>query len=94
MIGAIIGDVIGSAYEHAGIKRTDFALFVSCPGSVPEALIACLETSSFEASPGATQPVAGPACAPRSAARSMMNSPTFSVVSRPRSWFPRTTGIA
>jgi len=34
------------------------------------------------------------ASAPRSAARSMMNSPTFSVVSTPSSSRPRTTGMA
>jgi ADP-ribosylglycohydrolase len=31
VIGAIIGDVIGSVHEHAGTKTTDFPLFV--PGS-------------------------------------------------------------
>jgi ADP-ribosylglycohydrolase len=29
MIGAIIGDVIGSVHEHAGTKTTDFPLFVA-----------------------------------------------------------------
>ncbi|MGO9271921.1 MAG: ADP-ribosylglycohydrolase family protein [Terriglobia bacterium] len=29
MLGAIVGDVIGSVYEYAGTKRKDFPLFVS-----------------------------------------------------------------
>lgn len=27
MLGAVVGDIIGSAYEHEGIKTTDFPLF-------------------------------------------------------------------
>ena len=62
MLGALVGDIIGSMYEWFGTKRTDFELFVEgsrftddsvmtlavCQGSVPEAIIAFLEGNSFE----------------------------------------------
>jgi len=55
MIGAIIGDIIGSVYEAHNIKRNDFELFdahsrftETCQGSLPEALIAFLESDNFE----------------------------------------------
>lgn len=57
MLGEIAGDVIGSVHEGAGTKTKDFPLFVSestftddvsCQGSVPQSIIAFLESNSYE----------------------------------------------
>ena len=79
MLGAIVGDVAGSHYEHFPTKSLDFDFFrehscvtddsvltiavadwilhefrhsysfdVSCAGSVPESIIAFMESDSFE----------------------------------------------
>jgi ADP-ribosylglycohydrolase len=63
LIGAIAGDIIGSVNEFNSIKTEDFPLFspestftddtvmtidVTCQGSVPQSIIAFLESSSYE----------------------------------------------
>ncbi len=44
MLGAIAGDIAGSIYENLRTKRKDIKLF----GRLPEAIIAFLDSSSFE----------------------------------------------
>jgi ADP-ribosylglycohydrolase len=52
MLGAIAGDVIGSAYESNRVSSRDFSLFSPASrftdDSVPEAIIAFLESTDFE----------------------------------------------
>jgi ADP-ribosylglycohydrolase len=44
MLGAIIGDIIGSVHEGTGTNRFD----ETCQGTVPQALTAFLESKSYE----------------------------------------------
>ena len=59
MLGAIIGDIVGSVYEWHNIKTKDFPLFrneirptyhfsESCQDTVPQAIIAFLEMHTTE----------------------------------------------
>lgn len=56
MLGAIAGDVIGSVYEAHPIKTTDLPLLqprsrftdVTCQGTVPEAIVAFLDSQDYE----------------------------------------------
>ena len=52
MLGAIIGDIIGSPYEHHNHRSTDFALFSErsrfTDDTVPQALTAFLESTDYE----------------------------------------------
>ncbi|MEW6666151.1 MAG: ADP-ribosylglycohydrolase family protein [Thermodesulfobacteriota bacterium] len=44
MIGAIAGDIIGSVYE----VRPGYSFDVSCRGTVPAAILAFLDSASYE----------------------------------------------
>ena len=59
MLGAIIGDIVGSVYEFESDKTKDFEFFteeirpiyefdVTCQGSVPQAIQCFLESTDFE----------------------------------------------
>lgn len=53
MIGAVAGDVIGSAYEfnntrNHGRKKKGYGWDESCQGTVPEAIICFLESGDYE----------------------------------------------
>lgn len=59
MLGAIAGDIIGSVYENFRTKSKAFRLLspisfftddtvLTCQGSVPEAIIAFLDSTDFE----------------------------------------------
>lgn len=44
MLGSIIGDIVGSVFEHNNVKSKNF----SFQGSVPQAIICALEATDFE----------------------------------------------